>query len=205
MSIGKGTAAGKELSGFISEIEKARDRKKQIGDQEKEIFAAAKAKGYDTKTIRRILKLRAADQKQHAEAEALFDSYAHAIGMEEELPLFRAVGMMGVDTAIIEDCVEALSQLVPVNGEITVRVGAAHIRLYRDTEGEAHAEEVTETRPLRAKRDPRYADGEEPLSEPTSVYPPSVRARGLSKEAIRAAVERAEASAAAAKAGASPA
>lgn len=200
MTIGKGTAAGTELSGFISEIERVRDHKKQVADEEKGIFAAAKAKGYDTKTMRRILTLRGQDQKAREEAEALFDSYMHALGMAAELPLFRAVGMMGVDVTVADQVVEALSLLVPTAGDIIVKVGAARIRLFRDEDGEAHAEEykeVSRAKPL----DPRYADGEGPLPEPTSVYPPSPRARGgLSKETIRAIVERAEASAAAAKA-----
>lgn len=191
-SIGKGTSAGTELSGFISEIERVRDRKKQIGDEEKAIFAAAKGKGYDPKTIRRILTLRSQDQKKRQESEALFDSYMHAIGMAEELPLFRAVGLMGVDVTVSEQVIEALALLVPTAGEIVVKVGAARLRLYRDKEGAAHVEQAIERKPL----DPRYAEGEGPLSEPTSTYPPSSRARGLSKEAIRAAVERAEASAA---------
>lgn len=205
MGIGKGTeAAGKELAGIISEIERVRDRKKQITDEEKGIFAAAKAKGYDVKTIRRILKLRGEDNKKREEAEALFDSYLHAIGMAEDLPLFRAVGLMGVDVTIGEQVVEALSQLVPIAGEIIVKVGAARIRLYRDKDGNPHAEEYKETAPIRP-HDPRYADGEGPLSEPTSVYPPSPRARGVSKEVIASIVARAEAAAAAKKGdGASP-
>lgn len=196
MSVGKGTKAGAELSGIITEIEAVRDRKKQIGDQEKEIFAAAKAKGYDAKTIRRILQVRASDNKKHQESEALFDNYMHALGMAEDLPLFRAVGLMGVDVSVAEQVVEALSQLVPTAGEIVVKVGAARLRLYRDKDGEPHVEEAVETPPIKP-RDARYADGEGPLSEPTSVYPPSAKSRrGLSKEAIAAAVARAEARAA---------
>lgn len=194
-SIGKGTMAGKELAGFVSEIERVRDRKKQIGDQEKEIFASAKAKGYDPKTIRRILTLRQQDQKKRQEADALFDSYMHALGMADDLPLFRAVGLMGVDVTVSEQVIEALSQLVPTAGEIIVKVGAANLRLFRDKDGEVHVEEAAPVKPL----DPRYSAGEGPLSEPTSSYPPSERARGLSKDAIRAAVERAEAAAAAKK------
>jgi uncharacterized protein (UPF0335 family) len=195
LALGKGTVAGKELAGIISEIERIKDRKKQISDQEKEQFAAAKAKGYDNKTIRRILKLRATDNKTYQEAESLFDSYMHALGMDTELPLFRAVGLMGVDVTIAEQVIEALSMLVPVAGEIVVKIGAARLRLYRDKDGEPHVEEAVESKPL----DPRYGASEGPLSEPTSVYPPSPRARGLSKEAIARAVERAEASAAASR------
>lgn len=195
MAIGKGTEAGKELSGIISEIERVRDRKKQIGDEEKGIFAAAKAKGYDVKTVRRILTYRGQDTKKREEAETLLDSYMHAIGMASDLPLFRTVGLMGVDVTVAEQVVEALSLLVPAAGDIIVKVGAARLRLFRDKDGSPHVEEYKEAIHARTL-DPRYADGEGPLSEPTSVYPPSPRARGLSKEAIRAAVERAEASAA---------
>lgn len=191
--IGKGTKAGKDLASIVGEIEHVRERKKQISDQEKELFASAKAKGYDPKTIRRILKFRADDNKSREEAEALFDSYMHAMGMAKDLPLFRAVGMMGVDVSVGEQVIEALSLLVPSAGEIIVKVGAARVRLYRDKDGEPHVEEYED---IIAPRDTRYSAGEGPLSEPTSSYPPSPRARGLSKEAIRAAVARAEASAA---------
>jgi uncharacterized protein (UPF0335 family) len=189
-TIGKGTSAGKELNGFITEIEHVRDRKKQIGDQEKEIFASAKAKGYDPKTIRRILTLRQQDQKKRQEAETLFDSYMHAIGMADDLPLFRAVGLMGVDVTVSEQVIEALSQLVPIAGEIIVKIGAAHLRLFRDKDGEPHVEEASPPKPL----DPRYGRADHDDEETT--YPPTGRARGLSKEAVAAAVARAEASAA---------
>ncbi len=201
MTIGKGTEAGKELAGFISEIERVRDRKKQVTDEEKGIFAAAKAKGYDTKTIRRILTLRGEDNKKRQEAEALFDSYLHAIGMAEDLPLFRAVGLMGVDVTVAEQVVEALSQLVPVAGEIVVKVGAARIRLYRDKDGNPHAEEAKEGTII-PPLDPRY--GYSGKDEVESTYPPSGKARGLSRDTIRAIVERAEASAAAARTEAAP-
>ncbi len=196
--IGKGSKAGTELSGIISEIELVRDRKKQISDQEKEILASAKANGYDTKTIKRILALRTQDLQKLQESEALFDSYMYAIGMAEELPLFRSIESMGVDVTVAEQVVEALSLLVPQAGEILVKVGAARLRLYRDKEGEPHVEEATEAPPLAPKRshDRRYADGQGPLDE--KVYAgPSPRSRhGLYKEAIAAAVARAEARAA---------
>jgi uncharacterized protein (UPF0335 family) len=201
LSLGKGSTAGKELAGIVGEIEHVRERKKQVSDQEKEIFASAKAKGYDPKTIRRILKYRGEDNKSREEAEALFDSYIHAIGMAKDLPLFRSVAMMGVDVTVGEQVIEALSLLVPAAGEIIVKVGAARIRLFRDKDGEPHAEEYED---IITPRDTRYTPGEGPLSEETSSYPPSTRARGLSKEAIRAAVARAEASAAEKRGGASP-
>src|SRR5216684_3483218 len=141
------------------------------------------------------------DNKKRQEAEALFDSYLHAIGMAEDLPLFRAVGLMGVDVTVAEQVVEALSQLVPVAGEIVVKVGAARIRLYRDKDGNPHAEEAKEGTII-PPLDPRY--GYSGKDEVESTYPPSGKARGLSRDTIRAIVERAEASAAAARTEAAP-
>lgn len=72
------------------------------------------------------------------------------------------------------------------------RIGAARIRLYRDTDGNPHAEEAIESKPL----DPRHTAREGASApEGESSFPASPRARGLSKEAIARIVERAEASA----------
>jgi len=88
MTIGKGTKSGKELRGLIEEVEGVRDRKKQLSEQEKEIFQRGKALGFDVKTIRSILTLRKLDVSKRQEQEALLDTYMHAIGMSEEPPLF---------------------------------------------------------------------------------------------------------------------
>ena len=88
--------------------------------------------------------------------------------------------------------------MVPTAGEIVVKVGAARLRLYRDSDGEPHCEEYEEVAPVsRRSADPRYADGDTPLADDEIYAGPSPRTRrGLSKEAIAAAVERAEARAA---------
>ena len=98
--IGKGSEAGKLLSGYIAAIEHTRERKKQIGDEEKAAFAAAKADGFDNPTMRRIIKLREMDRDARLQADDLLDAYLHALGMDDSRPLFAAVGMMGIDIAI---------------------------------------------------------------------------------------------------------
>lgn len=188
MSVGKGTSAGKQLNGFIIEIERVRERKKQIAEEEKGIFAKLKADGFDAGTIRTILKLRLTDKDKRQKAEDLLHTYLHAIGMDEDKPLFSAIGLMGVDTAVREQVIEALAQVVPAVGDIIVRApGGTQVRLFRDDEGLVHAEDVVEI----IKVKPDRPDGELP---PTTTFTPSGRARTTSKDHVKAAADRAEAS-----------
>jgi uncharacterized protein (UPF0335 family) len=144
VTIGKGTKVGKELLGFIEEIESVKERKKQLSEAEKSIFQEAKAKGFDTKTIRRLIAMRAEDVSKRQEAEALLDTYMHAIGMGEEPPLFAAMGAIGVDLAAREEAVEFLKKIVPRSAELILKVGGKPIRIFRDLDGEAKAEEVVD-------------------------------------------------------------
>lgn len=187
MSVGKGTKAGKALNGFITEIERVRERKKQIGEEEKGIFAKLKADGFDAATIRTILKLRLTDKDKRQKAEDLLATYLHAIGMDEDKPLFSAIGLMGVDTAVREQVVEALTQVVPTVGDIIVRApGGTQVRLFRDAEGLVHAEDVVEA----IKVKPDRPDDEAP---PTTTFPASGRARTVSRDYARTVADRAEA------------
>ena len=70
-------AARTELDGYFTEIEHARDQKSSYADQEKAVFAAAKAKGYDTKAMRTVLKIRKDPNARDAMSEhnAIVDLY----------------------------------------------------------------------------------------------------------------------------------
>jgi uncharacterized protein (UPF0335 family) len=48
----------------------------------KEVFGEAKSQGFDVKTIRAVIKLRALDKAKRQEAEALLDTYKSALGIE---------------------------------------------------------------------------------------------------------------------------
>ena len=56
-------------------------KKKDISDQQKEVMAEAKGRGYDTKIMRKIVSLRKRDQSDIAEEEAVLDMYKEALGM----------------------------------------------------------------------------------------------------------------------------
>jgi uncharacterized protein (UPF0335 family) len=46
----------------------------------------AKGRGYDTKAIRTIIRLRKKDAQERLEEEAILDTYLHALGMIEAPP-----------------------------------------------------------------------------------------------------------------------
>ena len=75
-----GIAAG-ELAQFVEQIESLRAEVAEIKAREADIFAEAKARGYMTRPIRSLIKLRAQDPEQRAEEEAVLEMYKSALGM----------------------------------------------------------------------------------------------------------------------------
>jgi uncharacterized protein (UPF0335 family) len=70
-----------ELRQFIERVERLEAEKKDIADQQKEVYAEASARGYDTKVMRKIVALRKRDSDDIAEEEALLELYREALGM----------------------------------------------------------------------------------------------------------------------------
>ncbi|WP_417724599.1 DUF2312 domain-containing protein [Salipiger sp.] len=75
-----GVAAG-ELRSFIERFERLEIEKKEVADQQKEVMAEAKGRGYDTKALRRVIALRKRDKDDIAEEEAVLEMYKSALGM----------------------------------------------------------------------------------------------------------------------------
>jgi uncharacterized protein (UPF0335 family) len=71
-----------ELRSFIERAEQLEAEKKDIGEQEKELFAEAKGRGYDTKVMRRVIALRKRKPDEIAEEEAIVEMYKSALGMQ---------------------------------------------------------------------------------------------------------------------------
>lgn len=180
-TIGRNTVSGRELMAFIDRIERLRAEKKQLGEDEKLVFAELKAGGYTPARVRDVLKRRAAKPADLEEAEAQLDMYLHAIGMATEAPLFRAVGQMSVDLAARDEVIAAFKLLVPTEGEIIVKIGAQPVRLYRDKDGEAQAEDIVE-KPKSASR-PAWTVGAKPKREVPDVD--AAGARELGRSAYR--------------------
>ena len=70
-----------ELRQFIERIERLDAEKKDIADQQKEVMAEAKGRGYDVKVIRKLITLRRRDQGEVAEEEAVLELHKEALGM----------------------------------------------------------------------------------------------------------------------------
>lgn len=76
------TVAAGQLRAFIERVERLNEEKQTIAEDIKEVFAEAKGVGFDTKTMRTIIRLRKKDQAERQEEEALLDLYKSALGME---------------------------------------------------------------------------------------------------------------------------
>ncbi len=70
-----------ELRQFIERFERLELEKREIADQQKEVMAEAKGRGYDTKVMRKIITLRKRDKSDIAEEEAVLEMYKEALGM----------------------------------------------------------------------------------------------------------------------------
>ncbi len=77
----EGSIAADELRLLIERIERLEEEKKAIGDDVKDVYGEAKARGYDTKTMRAIVRLRKMENHVRQEAEALLDTYKAALGL----------------------------------------------------------------------------------------------------------------------------
>ncbi|KPQ04979.1 MAG: hypothetical protein HLUCCA12_16140 [Rhodobacteraceae bacterium HLUCCA12] len=70
-----------ELRQFIERYEQLEAEKKDIADQQKEIMAEAKGRGYDTRALRKIVAIRKREPDDLAEEEAVLEVYKAALGM----------------------------------------------------------------------------------------------------------------------------
>lgn len=74
--------AADQLRLFIERIERLEEEKKGIADDIRDVYAEAKATGYDVKTMRAIVRLRRMEKHDRQEAEALLETYKAALGLE---------------------------------------------------------------------------------------------------------------------------
>jgi len=78
--------SGQILRSFIERVENLEERKKEIADDIREVFAEAKSAGFDPKIMRQVIKIRKMDSNDREEQEFLLDTYMRAIDgrIEEE-------------------------------------------------------------------------------------------------------------------------
>ncbi len=71
-----------ELRQFIERLEQLDAEKADVAEQQKELMAEAKGRGYDTKIIRKVIALRKRKPDEIAEEEAIMEMYKAALGMK---------------------------------------------------------------------------------------------------------------------------
>lgn len=70
-----------ELRQFIERWERLQAEKEDIAEQQKEVMAEAKARGYDTKVMKKVIALRKRNKDDIAEEDAVLEMYMEALGM----------------------------------------------------------------------------------------------------------------------------
>jgi uncharacterized protein (UPF0335 family) len=73
--------AADQLRLFIERIERLEEEKKGMADDIRDVYLEAKAQGYDSKTMRAIVRLRKMEKDARDEAEALLETYKAALGL----------------------------------------------------------------------------------------------------------------------------
>lgn len=66
---------------LIERIERLEEEKKGIADDIRDVYAEAKAVGYDAKIMRQIVRLRKMTPDDRAEMEMVLDTYKAALGL----------------------------------------------------------------------------------------------------------------------------
>ena len=88
--IGHNVIAGDQIKSIVGRIERLEEEKQALADDIKEVYAEAKANGFDTKTLRAVVRLRKQDASRRQQQEALLELYMHALGMLADTPLGEA-------------------------------------------------------------------------------------------------------------------
>jgi uncharacterized protein (UPF0335 family) len=70
-----------QLKAIVERIERLTEERQEYTDDIKEVYSEAKGAGFDTKTLRAIVKIRKQDKAKREEQEALLETYLLALGM----------------------------------------------------------------------------------------------------------------------------
>lgn len=77
----RASATDDRLRLLVERVERLEEEKAAIAEDIRDVFSEMKAVGYDTKTVRQVLKLRKMKPDDRAEMEALLDTYKAALGL----------------------------------------------------------------------------------------------------------------------------
>ena len=69
-----------KLRQTVAKIERLEEEKKEVAEQIKEVYAEAKAIGFDTKALRQVIRLRKIERAEREEQEMILETYLIALG-----------------------------------------------------------------------------------------------------------------------------
>lgn len=78
----KTTFAKGQLRSLVERIERLEEEKRALAGDIREVYGEAKANGFDTKILRKVLTIRRKDRDERQEEQAMLDLYLGALGME---------------------------------------------------------------------------------------------------------------------------
>lgn len=144
MSLGHNTGSAQELMAFIERRERLEGEIKDRRDDIKVVNAEIGAAGFAPKIVNAVLKIRKSKPHDFQEAQAILDTYLHALGMATEPPLQRFMANASVDRASLDSIIEYMDPAVPPTGggHIDIVLGKKTYRLMRDLAGNVSHEEV---------------------------------------------------------------
>ena len=73
-----------KLKSYIERVERLEEERAGLASDIRDILAEAKSNGFDTKTMRQVIKLRKMKSNERMEAEYMLDLYKRALGLDGE-------------------------------------------------------------------------------------------------------------------------
>lgn len=133
MNISAGGVAGNQLKAFVERIERLEEDKKNIAEDIKQVYAGAKAVGFDTRILRKVIQLRKMDPHERQEQETMLEVYLSAIETGQNVkfevegnqspkkePADKPAASAEADLPSTDDDPEAVSDQEPGETETTV-------------------------------------------------------------------------------------
>jgi uncharacterized protein (UPF0335 family) len=75
--------SGARLKSFLERVERLEEEKKAAADDIRDVYAEAKAVGFEPKIMRKVISLRKTNLEKRREEQELLELYMSAIGMAE--------------------------------------------------------------------------------------------------------------------------
>ena len=74
-------SAKDQLRSYVERIERLEEEKAALAGDIRDLFAQAKSSEFDTKALRKVIKLRKQEASERQSEEAMLATYMHALGM----------------------------------------------------------------------------------------------------------------------------